>query len=252
MLMNYLLTMAFDGSRYHGFQVQRNALGICTVLQDALQAVLGQRPDVKGCSRTDAGVHALQYCASFRADTAILPEKLPLALNFHLPQDIRVYKVQPVAEDFHARYSAVGKEYRYVFLNCAVDSPFERRYHRVTAPLYEDAMHMAGQLLVGEHDFAAFMSSGADVQDTVRRVSALRVQRQGDVVTMRIAADGYLYNMVRIIAGTLLAVGTGRSTEQAVAEALRTKNRGCAGDTLPAQGLFLARVFYPPEAPVIQ
>jgi tRNA pseudouridine38-40 synthase len=245
--MNYMLTMAFDGSRYHGFQVQRNALSVCEVLQDAMGKALGERPDVKGCSRTDAGVHALQFCANFRSDTAIHPKKLPLAINFYLPEDIRVNEAKPVPEDFHARYSALGKEYRYVFFNENIDSPFARRYHKIAAPLHEDAMHMAGQRLVGRQDFAAFMSSGSGVEDTMRTVSALCVRRRGPFVILRIAADGYLYNMVRIIAGTLAAVGTGHATEQDVERALRTKQRSNAGDTLPPQGLFLAKVFYPLE-----
>lgn len=239
--------MAFDGSRYHGFQVQQNALSVCEVLQDAMEKALGERPDVKGCSRTDAGVHALQFCASFRSDTDIPAEKLPLAMNFYLPEDIRVNKVTPVAEDFHARYAAQGKEYRYIFLNETIDSPFARRYHKIAAPLHEDAMHMAGQRLVGRHDFAAFMSGGSGVEDTVRTVSALCVKRRGPYVVLRIAADGYLYNMVRIIAGTLAAVGTGHATERDVENALQTKQRSRAGDTMPPQGLFLAKVFYAPE-----
>lgn len=245
--MNILLTMAFNGTAYHGFQVQQNALGVCTVLQDAMQKVFGARPDVKGCSRTDAGVHALEYCVSFRFTTPIADDKLPLALNYHLPRDIRILTARRVPEDFHARYSCTGKQYRYVFLNSHVDDPFAPGlYYKVPGVLDAAAMHKAGQALVGRHDFAAYMSAGSDIQDTVRTVTQLDVSREGERVLLDIAANGFLYNMVRIIAGTLLSVGTGRTAPEKPAQALQACSRSMAGDTLPAKALFLRRVYYPP------
>lgn len=247
--MNILLTIAFNGSAYHGFQVQQNALSVCTVLQDAMQKIFGCRPDVKGCSRTDSGVHALEYCVNFWHQTDIPPQKLPLALNRWLPVDVRVKSARIVPDSFHARYSAEGKEYRYVFLNTHVDDPLAPGlYHRVPAPIDAEKMHEAGRVLVGKHDFAAFMSAGSDIEDTVRTVQRLAVWRQDERVCMDIAADGFLYNMVRIVAGTLLKVGSGKWPPGQVLKVLESKNRAMAGETMPAKGLFLTKVFYPPSA----
>lgn len=244
--MNTLLTLAFNGAAYHGFQVQQNALGVCTVLQNAMQDVLGARPDVKGSSRTDAGVHARCFCVNFKHALALPLAKLPLALNSRLPADVRVTGAYAVPEGFHARYDAVGKEYEYVILNNAVDDPFQPGlYYRVPYPLDAKAMQSAAAHLVGRHDFASFMSAGSTVQSTVRRVAWLDVTRTDTWVRIRIAADGFLYNMVRIVAGTLLAAGLGKMPPQEAGRILGAGNRAAAGDTLPAKGLFLNRVFYP-------
>ncbi|MDL2323647.1 tRNA pseudouridine(38-40) synthase TruA [Ruminococcaceae bacterium OttesenSCG-928-A16] len=246
---NFLLTLAFNGAAYHGFQVQQNALSVCTVLQNAMQKVLHARPDVKGCSRTDAGVHATEYCVSFKSDTAIPPHKLPLAFNSHLPKDIRVKSARQVPQGFHARYSASGKQYRYVFLSSSVDDPLAPGlYYRVAPGLNAAEMNKAGKLLVGKHNFASFMSAGSDIEDTVRTVHNLTVTPEGERVFVDIAADGFLYNMVRIIAGTLLKVGNGRLPATQVQAVLQAQNRAAAGETMPAKGLFLSKVFYPPSA----
>lgn len=244
--MNILIHIAYIGTSYHGFQVQQNAVSVCQVLQNAMQAVLGARPHVKGCSRTDAGVHARDFCASFRYETDIPLEKLPLALNSQLPQDIRVLRARAVPEEFHARYSATGKQYEYEILNNAVDDPFRQGlYYRIPQPLNADAMHAAGQVLVGRHDFAAFQSAGSDVASTVRRVTELAVRREGERVLFTISADGFLYNMVRIIGGTLVLAGHGQLDAEGMRAILKGKDRKNAGPTLPARGLFLNRVFYP-------
>lgn len=247
--MNFLLKIAFNGTAYHGFQVQKNALGVCTVIQDAMEKVLGARPDVKGCSRTDAGVHAREYCISFRFVTSLTPRKMPLAFNRYLPPDIRVLSAQRVPDDFHARYSALGKEYHYVLFNSFVDDPFAPGlYYRLAIPLDEEKMQQGGNYLLGKHDFASFMSAGSDIQDTVRTITSLQVTRQEQRVTISVAADGFLYNMVRIIAGTLVQVGNGRILPEDMPTIIQGKNRSLAGDTMAAQGLFLNKVFYPPEA----
>ena len=246
--MNILLTLCYHGGQYHGFQVQPNDVTVCAVLQNALEKVLGARPDIKGCSRTDAGVHALDYKANFRFETSLPDEKIPLALNSCLPPDIRVLRAQRVPEDFHARYDALAKSYRYVWLNSRIDDPFAPgQYYRVTGPMDEAAMHNAAQVLAGRHDFAAFMSAGGSITDTVRTVTAISVTREGQRVLLDITADGYLYNMVRIIAGTLLQVGRGARTAEETAAALASRSRESAGETQPACGLFLRRVNYPPE-----
>lgn len=250
--MNILLDISFDGTNFCGFQVQKNGLSVCEVIQNALEAVLGERPVVKGCGRTDAGVHAMHYALNFWADTDIPPEKLPLALNRHLPQAVRVNSARRVPQDFHARYSAHRKTYVYRIWNSPVESPFEAAYHhRIAQPLDTAAMAAAAKGFVGRHDFLSLCAAGSSVAakgDTVRTITACEVKRAGDLVTITVTADGYLYNMVRILAGTLVQAGRGALDPAAVPAILAGRDRGLAGPTLPARGLFLQRVDYPPEA----
>lgn len=242
---NTLVTIAFCGTRYHGFQVQKNALTVCEKIQDAIQAVFGERYEVKGCSRTDAGVHARAYCLNFWAPTGLSCEKLPLALNHHLPEDIRALRARRVPADFHARYSAVSKEYRYVLRNSSVEDAFAPHLsYRIAGIIDQEKMDQGGKLLVGTHDFSAFMSAGSDIQDTVRTVHRLSVWREEEYVHLAIEADGYLYNMVRIISGTLLQVGQGKLSLSGLQEILEKRQRKYAGDTLAAKGLFLHAVTY--------
>lgn len=247
--MNIAVCLAYDGSRYCGFQVQPNGVSICQAFQDALQAVLGCRPDVKGCSRTDSGVHALGYVLNFHAETNIPLKKLPLALNAHLPRDIRVQDAWQVPEDFHARYAAHSKTYVYRIWNSALESPFQFAYtHTVARPLDLNAMSRAAELFVGRHDFLALCAAGSSVAargDTVRTITACAVRREGALVEIEVTADGYLYNMVRILAGTLVQVGLGRIPADAIPAILQSRDRSGAGPTLPAKGLFLKRVEYP-------
>ena len=243
--MHVLITLRFVGTRYHGFQVQKNALSVCEVLQNALERLYGTRPPVKGCSRTDAGVHALGYCVSFFQPKAIEPRRLPLAVNRFLPEDIRAVAAREVPDDFHARYSAESKEYLYRIHNSAVADPFQNGLcWRVPALLDTNAMARAAEYFIGTHDFAAFCSVGSDVVDTVRTVRFARVSRAGDDITFHVCADGYLYNMVRIMVGTLVEAGAGRMPPERVRDILAGKDRGAAGDTAPPQGLFLYRVNY--------
>ena len=246
--MNYLLTMAYDGTEYCGFQVQPNGRSIAAAFQDGLEALLGERPDIKGCSRTDAGVHALGFALNFHTQQRFRPEKLPLALNSHLPQDIRVLSARIVPEDFHARYAAHTKTYLYHIRNSAIDSPFEQRYYyRVPGHLDETAMALAAEGFVGRHDFTSLCASGSSAAahgDTVRTVTECRVCRTGDNIEVFVTADGYLYNMVRILVGTLCEAGAGRLSPDAVPGILAAKDRRLAGPTVPAKGLFLHHVSY--------
>lgn len=246
--MNILVILAYDGTNYSGFQVQPNGVTVAAVFQDALQAVLGCRPDIKGCSRTDAGVHAEGFALNFHAALKMPAEKLPLALNFHLPPDIRALRARQVPEDFHARYAAHTKTYRYRIRNSAVDSPFEAKYmHRIPKRLDEAAMDRAAAAFVGTHDFLALCAAGSSAAahgDTVRTITDCRVTRTGDEVTISVTADGYLYNMVRILAGTLCEVGAGRMSPDVIPAMLRSRDRKQAGPTLPAKGLVLQQVHY--------
>lgn len=252
--MNVLLWLCYKGTGYAGFQVQPNGPTVCAVLQDAMQAVLGARPDVKGCSRTDAGVHARRFALNFRYDGRPAPQKLVPALNAHLPPDVRVLEAAPVPEAFHARYAAHAKTYRYHILNSPVGDPFSAAFcHRIAAPLDAAAMQAAAEKCIGTHDFTAFCAAGSSAAahgDTVRTLTACRVQRaeqDGRYLIITVTADGYLYNMVRILAGTLVAAGRGKLAPADIPAILEGRDRALAGPTLPAKGLFLWDVAYAPE-----
>lgn len=250
--MTWLLTLAFDGTEYCGFQVQPNGRSVAAAFQDGLEAVIGRRPDIKGCSRTDAGVHALGFALSFEADLRIPPEKLPLALNTKLPRDIRVLSARVVPDGFHARYAAHTKTYLYRIRNSPIDSPFEERYYcRIPGRLDVERMQRAAAHFVGTHDFLALCaahSSAAAHGDTVRTITACGAERHGDTVEITVTADGYLYNMVRILAGTLVEAGRCKISPRDIDTILQSRDRRRAGPTLPARGLFLVRVDYPAEA----
>ena len=204
--MTWLLTLAFDGTEYCGFQVQPNGRSVAAAFQDGLEAVLGCRPDIKGCSRTDAGVHALGFVLSFEAETRIPPEKLPLALNTKLPRDIRVLKAQRVPDGFHARYAAHTKTYLYRIHNSPIDSPFEERYYcRIPGRLEVERMQRAAAHFVGTHDFLALCaahSSAAAHGDTVRTITACTVARSGEDIA--ITPDGPRGPAYRFNPGTAL------------------------------------------------
>ena len=207
--MNILLWLAYKGTNYSGFQVQPNGVTVCAVVQDAMQSVFGTRPDVKGCSRTDAGVHARRFALNFHYDGRIPVQRIPLALNARLPMDVRALAAQQVPDDFHARYAAHAKTYHYRLRCSAVDDPFDyETCHRVNGPLDLTAMQAAAAHFVGRHDFLALCASGSSAAahgDTVRTITACTVQQDGELYTLSVTADGYLYNMVRILAGTVLA-----------------------------------------------
>lgn len=247
--MTYLLWISYKGTNYAGFQVQPNAPTVCAVLQDAMQAALGQRPDVKGCSRTDAGVHARRFALSFCYTGRVPMEKFVPALNAHLPPDIRALAVQPVADDFHARYAAHAKTYHYYILNARVDDPFTfDTCYRVAAPLDLAAMQAAAQQFVGTHDFAALCASGSSAAahgDTARTITECNVVQNGNHFVISVTADGYLYNMVRILAGTLVEAGLHKRAPESIPALLASRDRRQAGQTLPAKGLFLEKVEYP-------
>lgn len=243
--MRMLLTIRYDGTAYHGWQVQQNALAVQPVVQDALQQVLGERPGLSGCSRTDAGVHAEMYCCHFDTERAMEPHRLIAAVNSWLPRDIAAYDCQVVPDDFHARYSCREKEYGYHLLNAPHRNPFYEGYAvRVHRPMDLETLNRAAAAFVGTHDFASFCSSGAKPGETVRSVSVAELFRQGDLVTFHVRADGFLYNMVRIMAGTLLGVHGGRLAPEDVATVIASRRRSAAGPTAPAHGLYLTRVIY--------
>ncbi|MBQ7334932.1 MAG: tRNA pseudouridine(38-40) synthase TruA [Clostridia bacterium] len=252
--MKILLKIQYLGTNYCGYQVQPNAPSIQQKLNEAARALFGYDCDIVGCSRTDSGVHANEFCATIAkkgcADlpTSVLPERIPLALSAHLPSDICVFDAQTVADDFHARYDVKEKEYIYRIYNAPVRSPFEenRACHlprRIDGQSLEN-MNLAAASFIGTQDFAAYMAQGSSVCSTVRTVTRSVVERQGDVLIYRVAADGFLYNMVRILTGTLIDVGLGKLTPQEVVAITASRDRAKAGMTMPACGLYLNRVVY--------
>ena len=246
--MKVLLTLQYDGTRYHGWQVQPNAVTVQATLQDAIETITGIRSGVTGCSRTDAGVHARRFYCTTDKPQKLTCEKLVQALNAVLPEDIAVLHCRDVDEDFHPRYSAIAKRYVYRIWNGAVRSPFENDYAlSLRTPLDVKRMNEAATWFIGTHDFSAFCSSGSSVEDKVRTIRRSCVERHDDLVTYTVEADGFLYNMVRILVGTLLDVEAGRLTQDSVKAALQTGDRSYAGVTAPAKGLFLDEVFYEQE-----
>lgn len=243
---NLLLTLRFMGGGYCGFQVQKNGISIAEVVQNAAERVLGHRPPIKGCSRTDAGVHALGYALSLKTSSTIPAERLPLAMNAHLPMDIAVCDCIEVPADFHARYSAAEKEYIYQIHNSRCRHPFwEGRALRYAPAIDAEALNREAADFIGLHDFSAFCSAGSSAEDRTRRVLSCRVERGGELVSFTVRGDGFLYNMVRIMAGTLLDINSGRITPGSIPDIILSGDRSRAGHTAPAHGLYLSRVFYP-------
>lgn len=240
-----LLTLAYHGANFAGFQVQKNARTVQSVIQDAVQAIYGDRLPVVGCSRTDAGVHARDYKLTFRAEKPLPPERIPAALNAHLPDDISVLGAVTVPDAFHVRHDVYEKEYEYVIRNTPYPDPFTvttaLHYRR---PIDEGLLQSAALHFLGTHDFRAFMASGSDIADTTRTVRSVSVKRTGDTVYLRIAADGFLYNMVRIFVGTMLAVNEAKLTPDDIPAVIASRDRKNAGITVPAHGLYLNRVSF--------
>jgi tRNA pseudouridine38-40 synthase len=243
------LTLAYDGTNYSGWQTQPNRVTLQKTLERALQRVVGEDIRVVASGRTDAGVHAFGQVVGFQTSTQLAPEVLRRALNSELPPDMAVLEAVDAPADFHAIASARRKRYRYLLEDGAIRDVFARNYcWRCYCRLDAAAMHRAGQALVGTHDFASFQTAGSERQTTVRTVFELSMARgQGgtaDQITVEIEADGFLYNMVRTIVGTLVEVGQHKRDEAWPAEVLDARDRRAAGRTAPAQGLFLVRVTY--------
>ena len=248
--MKYLLKLRFVGTNFSGFQVQPNKRTVQSTLQDAVEAIYGVRYDIKGCSRTDSGVHANVYYATFdlpdNSGIKISPDKLPYALNSVLADDIAIMDAVTVEENFHVRHNVVSKEYVYIIGDGNFRNPFDAdRAYFYPHIIYEDMlsrMNAVGEIISGRHDFRCFMASGSSVADTVRNVKYVKAERDGSHVKIFAAADGFLYNMVRIIAGTLLEAARGKTTVDEVSRMLESGDRSAAGPTLPPYGLYLNKV----------
>ena len=251
MQQNYRLTIAYDGTRFFGWEHQPDKETIQGKLETVLERLQGHPVDLIGAGRTDAGVHARRFALSFAYDGRVPAQKMVQAFNAHLPPDIRALEISEAPPDFHARYAAHTKTYLYRIHNSPIDSPFDAKYYtRVPRRLDETRMQQAARKFVGTHDFLALCAAGSSAAahgDTVRTITDCSVVRNGDDLEITVTADGYLYNMVRILAGTLCEAGAGRLDPDAVPGILASRDRSLAGPTLPAQGLFLKCVDYKGE-----
>ena len=248
--MKYLLEITFLGTAYYGFQVQKGKElpTIQGTVQNAVCGVFGKKYPVTGCSRTDRGVHAKQFFLTVDtgSDRISIPsDRIPAAMNAVLPDDIAVKSAKTVPDSFHPRYTEMEKEYVYLFDNGKTRSPFDAgRAYYVPRPVRDELMDQAAKRIEGKHDFTSFMAAGSKIIDAVRTVTSCRVTREGDRVLLTVSADGFLYNMVRIIAGTLLAVSDGKILPEEIPDIIAAKDRSRAGATLPPDGLYLNRVTY--------
>ena len=245
-LRNLLVTISYDGRQFHGWQIQQNAVTVQEVFQSALQKIIGNDFDVKGCSRTDSGVHANMYCISVKTSHPILPQRLKAALNRWLPKSVAVLECIEKELDFHARYSCKSKEYIYKIWNSEVRNPFLDGYAlHYRYPIDEKLLHTASQAFVGTHDFTSFCTlDSREKGDMMRTVKSFSVTRDKELVTMLVEADGFLYNMVRIMVGTLLRVQQGKINPDEIPAIIEKKDRKFAGPTAQPCGLYLNKVNY--------
>ncbi len=244
-MRNIALFLKYEGTAYHGWQVQKNAVTVAQTLEEATAKVVGHRVHLTGCGRTDAGVHARVYVANFRTDSRIPTDRLPYALNTHLPEDIVVFDAREVHEGFNAIGSCIKKEYTYQIYNSRIRDPFYvNRAWFYPKHLDESIMQFAASQFVGTHDFAAVRSVGTDVKSTVRTVHHFEIERQGDIILFRICANGFLYNMARAMTGTVVYAAEGKIDPNEISSLLESGNRTAAGPTVPAGGLYMTQLWY--------
>ena len=245
LLPNYMAVLSYDGTAYHGFQFQKNALTIQEILEKSLEKLYRERIRVVPAGRTDSGVHARGQVVNFFAPEIIPPAHIPMALNSILPRDIVVLKAEEASDCFDARRSARSKIYLYTIDNGYFPDVFLRNYAwHIYEPLDTDAMQLAASFLTGKHDFKAFQASGGSVESTERTIFSLSVEKNDNIVFLRFQGDGFLYKMVRNITGTLVEVGLHKRRPQEVYEILKSKDRRKAGMTAPSRGLCLEKVLY--------
>lgn len=244
-MKNIAMRIMYDGTKYHGWQFQKNGITIQQVIEEALSELTGEEIKVTGCSRTDAGVHALEYVLNFKSNTNIPAEKLPYALNYRLNKDITALEAWEADEEFNARFSSKGKRYVYRIWNGKMRNPFYIGYSwYLPYSLDRGKMKSAAEFFNGKHDFSAFMAAGGSQKTTIRTIRDCSVETNGDLIEITVEADAFLYNMVRIITGTLVEVGLGRIECDDVPNIIKSGDRRKSGLTAPPEGLFLKKVFY--------
>lgn len=245
-LRNLLITISYDGKAFHGWQIQQNAVTVQEAFQEALSKIVGEFYDLKGCSRTDSGVHADMYCVSVKIKHPIPEERLRAALNRWLPEQVVCLDIKPCAPDFHARYNCKSKRYVYKIWNSETRNPFLNGYALFYRyPLDVELLNKSAQAYVGSHDFTSFCTADKrEMLNMTRNVKLFEVKREGKLVTMTVEADGFLYNMVRIMVGTLLGIAQGKIASDSIPKIIAEKDRSFAGVTAPACGLYLNKVNY--------
>lgn len=244
-MINIALKLKYDGTAYHGWQVQKTEITVCEALETALTKICGHEVKVVGCGRTDAGVHALNYCANFKTDSKIPVDKFPLAVNSRLPEDIAVLEAVECEDDFNAIGSCIMKEYIYKIANTRIRDPFlQKRVCFYPSRLDFDKMEKAAEAFVGTHDFKAVRSVGTETRTTVRTVFWCKAEKEGDLITIKVCADGFLYNMVRAIVGTIVYAGLGKIEPDEIPMLLELGDRRLTGPTMPAQGLYMNKLWY--------
>ncbi len=248
-MRNLLFKIAFEGSRFHGWQFQENAITVQGELKSAFFRLTGEDVTIIGCSRTDAGVHANEYFFNVKTESTIPCESFPVALaSAKLPGEISVISCKEVSESFNARFDSLKKEYIYIFENTKIPSPFnyKRTYH-YKYPMDAELMNKASKAFIGEHDFSAFCAAGAQVVSKVRTIYDASVERKGDLVIFKVCGNGFLYNMVRIMAGTLLYVNMGKIKADDIPDIIKSADRVNAGITAVPDGLYLNKVYFSGE-----
>lgn len=244
-MRNVALKLKYDGTEYHGWQVQPFDRTVAGTMEEKLTKLLKEPVKLVGCGRTDAGVHAENYCANFKTDTRIPADRLPYAINTILPDDISVMEAMDVPEDFNAILSCVKKEYTYRIYPSRIRDPFlKNRAYFYPMKLRLDVMKKAAAAFVGTHDFAAVRSVGTETKTTVRTIYWCEIFEESGTVNMRVCADGFLYNMVRAIMGTVLYCSEGKIDPEELPHLLDTRDRRLTGPTVPPQGLYLTRIWY--------
>lgn len=244
-MSNFKVTIAYNGTAYHGWQRQNNAIAVQEVFEKALYILTGQNIVVQGCSRTDAGVHAREYVLSFAVDSPINCRGIVFGLNPKLPDDISVLDCETAPDNFHARYMCKGKEYEYIVHNSEIKNPFYKdTAYRSWFPIDAQKLDRAAKDFVGTHDFKAFCSTDCEKENTVRTIHYFNVRREGELIIFNVSGDGFLYNMVRIMVGTLLFINEGKIGENDIPGILASRDRTKAGKTVPPQGLYLNKVYY--------
>jgi len=245
MVRNIKLTISYDGTNYHGWQTQLNHATIQETIENAIVSVTKQKVDLTGSGRTDRGVHALGQVANFISDNNIPIDKIKIALNANLPQDIRIIDSVEVPMNFNSRFDAHDKTYMYQIYNDRVRDPFLRNYSYFIPQILDlDKMQQAVKLIIGTHDFKGFMAAGSQVKTTVRTIYDAYFEIDVPLIKLYVRGNGFLYNMVRIIAGTLIDIGKGLKDVSCIEESLNTLNRNVLGQTAAAEGLFLKEVKY--------
>lgn len=244
-MRNLLLTLRYDGTSFHGWQIQPNGVTIQQELCNAFKNLSGNDENIIGCSRTDAGVHANMFCCNVRTECNVPAEKVPDALNFYLPPEISVYACEEVDFDFHARYDCKGKEYVYLIYNGKYRNPFyENKAMFYPYEIASEMLDSEAKAFIGTHDFSAFCSSGTEIEDKTREIFDCSVTRNDDLIEVKVSGNGFLYNMVRIIVGTLLDIQRGKIPKGSIPSIIESRNRDNAGVTAAAHGLYLNKVFY--------